>query len=312
MIRRASLLRTAVTIAACLPFVPNPALHAAIDPVTCELAPAAAKDEPWCENAEAPATTPTDAEAAEAKKTKKEWKTGKLFVRDAGHILSEPGRWKKKQWGEFGISAAAVLGTAFLDTTIRDAVQRNRGGPVESVVNRLEPFGAEYSFVVIAGFYIGGVSAHDKNARETAVDAIAGTLIASGIITPVLKKVVGRARPSESGGDPTQFDPFSNNASFPSGHTTQAFVVASVIASHYDRPWVQGVGVRDRELGGAGTGHPRPTLGLRRRGRVLDRGFRRKRGRAVQQEGARAGSGAVLDRPPDRARGVRRRVLASF
>ena len=36
------------------------------------------------------------------------------------------------------------------------------------------------------------------------------------------------------------FTPFSSsNASFPSGETTQAFAVASVIAAHYDSLWVK-------------------------------------------------------------------------
>ena len=36
------------------------------------------------------------------------------------------------------------------------------------------------------------------------------------------------------------FTPFSNSdASFPSGETTQAFAVASVIAAHYDSLWVK-------------------------------------------------------------------------
>jgi membrane-associated phospholipid phosphatase len=161
-------------------------------------------------------------------------------VKDAGHVLSSPGRWKKKQWAEFGISVGAIAATYTLDSTIRDAIQRNRGGAMDTTAHYLEPFGAAYSFGVIAGFYIGGVSAHDQNARETAVDAISATLIASGIITPALKIVTGRGRPSQYG-DPSHFQPFSGDASFPSGHTTQAFVVASVIASHYDQGWVKGL-----------------------------------------------------------------------
>lgn len=35
------------------------------------------------------------------------------------------------------------------------------------------------------------------------------------------------------------FRPFSGNKSFPSGHATEAFAVASVVAAHYDRFWVK-------------------------------------------------------------------------
>jgi membrane-associated phospholipid phosphatase len=48
-----------------------------------------------------------------------------------------------------------------------------------------------------------------------------------------MKPVFGRERPSDSGGA-TVFVPFSSNASFPSGHTAEAFTVATVIAMRSD------------------------------------------------------------------------------
>lgn len=58
------------------------------------------------------------------------------------------------------------------------------------------------------------------------------------IITPTIKFIVGRERPGN--GDAFQFDPFTSfSSSFPSGHTTQAFAVASVLAASYDdHPWI--------------------------------------------------------------------------
>jgi membrane-associated phospholipid phosphatase len=37
---------------------------------------------------------------------------------------------------------------------------------------------------------------------------------------------------------PGNFHPFKHDYSFPSGHATGAFTFASVIASHYQSPWV--------------------------------------------------------------------------
>ena len=54
-------------------------------------------------------------------------------------------------------------------------------------------------------------------------------MIASKAITPALKKLTQRERPN--GGDAD---------AFPSNHATQAFAVATVIATHYDdRRWVK-------------------------------------------------------------------------
>jgi membrane-associated phospholipid phosphatase len=56
-----------------------------------------------------------------------------------------------------------------------------------------------------------------------------------------LKAAFGRSRPRDEQGV-AHFEPFSNsNASFPSGHTTEAFAVASVISEHYDDEWVKAV-----------------------------------------------------------------------
>jgi len=61
------------------------------------------------------------------------------------------------------------------------------------------------------------------------------------MITPAIKFVTGRACPRENAGI-AKFHPFSlsysSNSSFPSGHTTEAFALASVIAGHYEETWV--------------------------------------------------------------------------
>ena len=64
------------------------------------------------------------------------------------------------------------------------------------------------------------------------------TIIASGLITPTLKYSIGRLRPAQTS-DTFAFRPFSGHQSFPSGHATQAFAVATVVSSHYSEWWQQ-------------------------------------------------------------------------
>ena len=91
----------------------------------------------------------------------------------------------------------------------------------------------------MAFFYVGGAVFDNAKARAVAQDGLAASLIASGMITPALKYAFGRARHDEGNG-PYDFDYFSTrHTAFPSGHTTQAFAVASVVAAHYDSPWVK-------------------------------------------------------------------------
>jgi membrane-associated phospholipid phosphatase len=60
-------------------------------------------------------------------------------------------------------------------------------------------------------------------------DAIEASALA-GLIANVLKPAFGRQRPIDAN-DETVFKPASSNYSFPSGHSTEAFAVASVIAT---------------------------------------------------------------------------------
>ena len=57
------------------------------------------------------------------------------------------------------------------------------------------------------------------------------------MVTGVVSTFVGRDRPTEEQGA-YSFHPFEGR-SFPSGHATQAFAVASVIATSYDQLWVK-------------------------------------------------------------------------
>ena len=89
----------------------------------------------------------------------------------------------------------------------------------------------------VGWIYLAGLAGNDT-ADEVAQDGLAASLIASGLITPSIKLLVGRSRPRANEGI-ANFKPFSDpNASFPSGHTTEAFALASVIANHYDERWV--------------------------------------------------------------------------
>ncbi len=101
----------------------------------------------------------------------------------------------------------------------------------------IQKFGAEYSFAVLGGFAVVGLAGKNREAMIVAVDGVLASVIAAGIVAPVSKFVVGRARPDAEEG-PDHFRPFSSDASFPSGHTTQAFAVASVVAAHDGRLWV--------------------------------------------------------------------------
>jgi membrane-associated phospholipid phosphatase len=160
-----------------------------------------------------------------------------LIATDIRDTFTAPAHWDTSDWLVLG-GVAAGVGTAFaFDQDIQRAVQRNRNPTVDNVFNAVTPFGAEYAIGTLGAFYLGGAIFNDPRAKAVALDGASASLIASGLILYPTKYTVGRSRPSENVG-PYHFKPFSGHDSFPSGHTTEAFAVAAVIADHYDSLWV--------------------------------------------------------------------------
>jgi len=155
---------------------------------------------------------------------------------DAVQIASAPLRWDRSDWTKVGVGAVAVAGALLLDEDLREIVHRNTNDATRGLAKAAGPFGAEYSFATLGAFYLAGKYFHDEKARAVAEDGLASSLIAAGVITPLLKATIGRRRPSQT--DVT-FARGDGGVSFPSGHTTQAFAVASVVAAHYDSLWIK-------------------------------------------------------------------------
>ena len=90
--------------------------------------------------------------------------------------------------------------------------------------------GAAYSLGALAGtFYFLGRKNKDARAKETGLLS-AEALVDSLLVEEGLKAITQRARPSE-GRERSEF--FDGGNSFPSGHSTQVWAVATVIASEY-------------------------------------------------------------------------------
>ncbi|NOU00522.1 MAG: phosphatase PAP2 family protein [Gallionella sp.] len=161
-----------------------------------------------------------------------------IVIDDVKHVITAPSHWDKAEWQQAGWVTLGIIGTAvILDRPLQDEMRRYAPNN-NHFVSQVERLGAQYSIAVLGGFYLAGATGN-QTAKHVAQDGFAASLIASGLITPSIKLVFGRSRPRANLGS-THFKPFTDsNTSFPSGHTTEAFALASVIANHYDERWVQ-------------------------------------------------------------------------
>jgi membrane-associated phospholipid phosphatase len=164
---------------------------------------------------------------------------GKLILLDVRDVLSAPAFWEGGDWLKLGIGAGVVTGTVLaLDQPIREASQRSRTTSRDDFATTFQRFGQEYSWAVLGAFAVAGWAFDDSRSRRIVTDVLAASLIANGLLGTAVKTSVGRYRPDETAAT-WHAQPFSGHISFPSGHATQAFALAAVIAGHYRQPWVR-------------------------------------------------------------------------
>jgi hypothetical protein len=163
----------------------------------------------------------------------------KLLIVDVREVFRSPEHWRRGEWALFGAEVAAVVGVGAFDESLQRDVLRSRSTSEDKLAKDFRTFGNYGSFEVLGGFYLAGLLAHDKKAQETCLDGLFASGIAGGLVSPFLKVVVGRNRPNANKGA-YSFHPFGiHQVSFPSGESTQAFAVASVISTQYPNPVVE-------------------------------------------------------------------------
>ncbi len=162
----------------------------------------------------------------------------------AKKIPTGPARWKTGEWIAFsGIVVGGAIIYAF-DDEIRKWIQRNPTHAKENVSEYFfEPWGSGlYPAFLLGGFYIYGLAAKDNRARQVALGG-AQAFIMTGLTTQIIKHLTHRHRPDQDDpANPRLWEgPFTgwDYTAFPSGHTSTAFALASLISSVYkDKIWV--------------------------------------------------------------------------
>lgn len=148
-------------------------------------------------------------------------------------FATQPLKWKTKDWLTLGGLAGGTALLSFADQPLRDATRENQKYYYSFPVVLGRVYGEWYSIAGVAGT-IGtyGLIAHNTAAKKTALELLQAGLY-SEVVTAMLKIAIGRARPYTNEGH-ASFHPFSffdgDYHSFPSGHTTSAFAMSTVLS----------------------------------------------------------------------------------
>lgn len=140
-------------------------------------------------------------------------------------------------WQPVVLGSLSVVLTGFADEQIRLEVQRNGGPEARETGSQISHWSPPLALGIGAGLLGVGLGAHHPALARTGRDALVAMGVA-GLLTTAAKIAVGRARPDANLGT-DYFAPFrslTRDNSFPSGHTSQAFALAAVIAAHTRRP----------------------------------------------------------------------------
>jgi len=159
---------------------------------------------------------------------------------DVKSLTLAPWHWHAQQWKRFGEGVALVLAVGAADKPIDDAFQRARSHTTDSFAKAITPWGAHRALEVSAVMIGTGWLMHDPNLLGAGRDSLEAQMWAAGIITPLIKRAAGRARPFLNQGAysfRTEQGHADAYESFPSGHATNVFAAATAIAGHYNN-WI--------------------------------------------------------------------------
>ncbi len=139
----------------------------------------------------------------------------------------------------FWLTTAFIAGGAVLlynkDDEIKNWVQKKRNGTTDRLAAVGDIFGnGAYTLPPLCLMYLYGHYTGDVKLIRTGVLGVESFVVA-GALTTGLKYATHRGRPTEaeSFGNFNGFGFSSHDVSFPSGHATSAFAVATVIATQY-------------------------------------------------------------------------------
>lgn len=155
-------------------------------------------------------------------------------------IVSSPFHFDEKDWIITGSVISATALAYLIDEDSRSFWKRNQNKTLDGISKVAKAYGEiSYAAIFSGSVYLGGKIFEDKNVSITGRMLLEG-LFYAGLTTTIIKTVSGRSRPYTNDGH-NRFKFFQTETaytSFPSGHTTVAFTLSSILSSRIDNVYV--------------------------------------------------------------------------
>ncbi|MEW6606474.1 MAG: phosphatase PAP2 family protein [bacterium] len=150
---------------------------------------------------------------------------------DGAYILTSPLRMDGKDVKKLLLVSGISYGLMPLENKIQNGLINTN---YDQIGNIVEPLGVTNRkfYLAMGSLYVYGLISNDNKLKRTPLLLMESTLF-NTTLTKFFKYTFGRARPSQREGEWDSFAPFSGHDAFPSGHTSTAFTIATVISNQY-------------------------------------------------------------------------------
>jgi membrane-associated phospholipid phosphatase len=168
---------------------------------------------------------------------------GQNIVQDLNVQLHYPFHYARQHPFKFGVGALGLVALVATDRYTQPAMADWAGDAGRARAQKLSDFGnPTTSLYLVGGLGVVGLISGSSREKESSV-MLLESLVTSGLWTHSLKTLAGRERPREADAEFAEWEgphffgdreePGKSLRSFPSGHTTGAFAVATVLAHQY-------------------------------------------------------------------------------
>ena len=144
-----------------------------------------------------------------------------------GPLLARASLW-------YGLGAVACVAVTIPQDRWLTEEATESSSPAALRLSRLaQPLGNAFVLLPATAVVYGIARWKSHAALAGSAERVAASILVTGAATLVLKEAIGRLRPHESQNDALVFQPFSAHSSFPSGHASVAFAVATMLAEEH-------------------------------------------------------------------------------